>query len=466
MSDETSKSIKSIDSIDSLGPDERRAEIVEVLAEAFSELMSRDPDAFRRRFRKMAVDPFSFYRGSAPLFYADMDRDDDRWANDRTGRVWIQGDLHAENFGTYMDGDGMFVFDVNDFDEAYLGHFTWDIKRMAASVALMCWMKAISDADMAELIKTYVRAYLQQVRHFVDTDRDHEYALRLDTTEGRIRQMLLETRLNTRVDLLEKTTLIDEESLDRRFRLGSGVRRLDAEERASVESAFEAYLQTIPGHRHANKDTSKDTSKDTRSLTYEIKDVVGRKGFGIGSAGLPAYNVLVEGPTQALENDVVLAMKQGNVAAPSRIVRDERLEHLFEHHGHRTAVSQRSLQNHADPWLGHTEIDGVGFVVAELSPYVEDLDWSDLTEPEQMSPVLDYLGRATAKVHCVADEDSDSTIVDFQTEDEIAAVTDGKNEEFVEEMAGFGMGYARIVRDDHGLFVDAFRNGEIPGLQS
>ncbi|WP_047866536.1 DUF2252 domain-containing protein [Rubrobacter aplysinae] len=452
MGDETLSDIQGLDS------GRRQTEIVGVLTEAFSELVSRDPDAFRRKFRKMAVDPFSFYRGGAPLFYSDMDRDEDRWANERTGRVWIQGDLHAENFGTYMDGDGMFVFDVNDFDEAYLGHFTWDIKRMAASVALMCWMKAISDADIAELIRTYVRAYLQQVHDFVDTDRDHEYSLRLDTTEGRIRQMLLETRLNTRVELLEKTTLIDEETLDRRFRLGSGVRRLEADERARVESAFEAYLETIPGHRR--------TSEDTRSLSYEIKDVVGRKGFGIGSAGLPAYNVLVEGPTQVLENDVVLSMKQGNVAAPSRIVRDERIGDYFEHHGHRTAVSQRSLQNHADPWLGHTEIDGVGFVVAELSPYVEDLDWSDLTEPEQMSPVLDYLGRATAKVHCVADEDSDSTIVDFQTEDEIVAATSGNEEEFIEEMSGFGMGYARIVRDDHELFVDAFRNGKIPGLQS
>jgi hypothetical protein len=172
--------------------------------------------------------------------------------------------------------------------------------------------------------------------------------------------------------------------------------------------------------------------------------------------GFPAYNILVEGPTQALENDVVLSMKQGNVAAPSRIVHDERIERYFKHHGHRTAVSQRALQAHADPWLGYTEMDGVGFVVSELSPYVEDIDWSDFTEPEEMSPVLDYLGRATAKVHCVADEDSDATIVGFQTEDEIVEAVSGKEEEFVKEMVDFGMGYSEVARDDHRLFVDAF----------
>ena len=431
--------------------DERQTKIIDVLVDAFSELMGADPDAFRQKFRKMAAGPFAFYRGSACLFYSDMEREEDRWADERTSRVWIQGDLHAENFGTYMDGDGVFVFDVNDFDEAYLGHFTWDIKRMVASVALLAWMKAISDADIASLIKTYVQAYVQQVRYFVDSDRDHEYSLRLETTDGEIREILLETRLNTRVDLLDKMTLVDGD-LERRFRRGAGVRELDNTERAKVQAAYEAYLKTIP------------EAKRFRSLTYEVKDIVGRKGFGIGSAGLPAYNILVEGPTQALENDVVLSMKQGNVAAPSRIVRDEHIEHYFKHHGHRTAVSQRALQAHADPWLGYTEMEGVGFVVSELSPYVEDFDWSDLTEPEQMAPVLEYLGRATAKVHCVADKDSDPTIVGFQTEDEIIEAVSGNEEEFVEEMVAFGTGYSEIARDDHRLFVDAFRNGQIPGL--
>ena len=97
---------------------------MDVLVDAFADLMAADADAFRTKFRKMAADPFAFYRGSACLFYADMATLDDRWCDERTSRVWIQGDLHAENFGTYMDGAGRIVFDVNDFDEAYLGHLS------------------------------------------------------------------------------------------------------------------------------------------------------------------------------------------------------------------------------------------------------------------------------------------------------------------------------------------------------
>ena len=137
--------------------DARQEQIVTVLVDAFEDLIEADPKAFRRKFRKMAADPFAFYRGSACLFYADVAELEDRWADERTSRVWIQGDLHAENYGTYMDAAGILVFDVNDFDEAYLGHFTWDLQRMAASLALLGYGKALSDETIREMIRTYAR---------------------------------------------------------------------------------------------------------------------------------------------------------------------------------------------------------------------------------------------------------------------------------------------------------------------
>jgi uncharacterized protein (DUF2252 family) len=303
---------------------------------------------------------------------------------------------------------------------------------------------------IAEAIETYGRAYADQVLTFHEGEADAEFRLTLDNTDGALHEVLQEARLQTRWQMLESLTHVQRH--ERVFKDGPGVRRLDGDERERVLAAYRDYLDTIP------------EQKRQHSVSYDVKDVIGRAGLGIGSAGLPAYSLLVEGRTQALENDVVLSMKQGNVAAPSRIVHDERVKGYFEHHGHRTAVSQRALQAHADPWLGYTQIDGTGFVVSELSPYVEDLDWSNLTEPDEMASVLDYLGRATAKVHCVADKDSDPTIVGFQTEDEIVEAVSGKEEEFVKEMVDFGMGYSEIARDDHRLFVDAFRNGQIPGL--
>jgi uncharacterized protein (DUF2252 family) len=429
---------------------DRSERIVDTLVEAFADLMTADPAAFRTKFRKMAADPFAFYRGSACLFYADVAERDDPWADERTSRVWIQGDLHAENFGTYMDGDGVLIFDVNDFDEAYVGHFTWDLTRFAASMALLGWRKAISDADIGRLVERYVRAYLDQVRWFVEQSDDRTFSLRLDTTDGTIHQVLQLAKLRTRVGLLDGIT--ETEGFERVLREVPGLRRLDDGERAAVIDAFERYLDSIP------------PSKRFRGVTYRVKDVAGRSGFGIGSAGLPAYTVLIEGYNQALDNDVVLSMKQGNVAAPSRVVTDPAIAGAFHHHGHRTVLSQRALQAHADRLLGWTDLNGVGFVVSEVSPYEADLDWSELSEPAEIAPVVENLGRATAKVHCVADSDADHSLVPFQTEEAIAQVVTGREEEFVAWVVEFAHDYAAQVRTDHALFVDAFRHGRIPGV--
>ncbi len=430
--------------------DERAQLIGEVLVDAFSDLMAADADAFRTKFRKMAADPFAFYRGSACLFYADMSTLEDRWSDERTSRVWIQGDLHAENFGTYMDSAGRIVFDVNDFDEAYLGHVSWDLRRFAASFALLTWRKAFSDDVIGELLGLYLNSYLDQVEAFTRSDHDRSFALVRDNTEGAVHDVILETTTRTRLGLLQRLTVVEHHV--RRFADLPRNRRLDDDERETVMAALDRYRETVTPPRRR------------RDVVYDVKDVVGTGGFGIGSAGLPAYNVLLEGYDQALENDVVLSIKQGNVAAPSRIVEDPEIRDYFQHHGHRTAVSQRALQANASQFLGHTEIGGVGFVVAELSPYELDLDWEDLTEPDEMRPVMVQLGKATAKLHCVGDADSDHTLVSFQTEEAITAMIGNRREEFVADLVAFAHDYARRSQDDHRRFVDAFRAGAIPGI--
>lgn len=436
------------------GDDARRQQIIDVLGQAFEDLLRSDPRGFRTKFRKMAADPFAFYRGSACLFYADLAGLEDRWADERASRVWIHGDLHVENFGTYMNDEGLLVFDVNDFDEAYLGHFSWDLRRLVASLALMCWQKALPEDDVRDLTAGYLRSYLDQVRRYRETEDDlGEFSLRLDNTEGPVHDVLLAARGQTRIAMLDSmTTVADHE---RRFVDGDQARHLNAAERSMVLAAFGRYLETIPPHK-----------RSSRPVFYDVKDVVASTGFGIGSAGLPAYNLLIEGHNQALENDVVISMKQGNRPAASRVVTDERIRDAFEHDGHRTVVSQRALQAHADPLLGWATIDGTGFVVSELSPYELDLDWSDVTEPDQMAPLLADLGRATAKVHCASDEDSDERLVEFQTEEAIIAAVGDREDELVDDLVEFALDYAGTARRDHALFVDSFRSGEISGLSA
>jgi uncharacterized protein (DUF2252 family) len=435
----------------------RAGTIVSVLEEAFAPLMARDAPAFRVKYRKMAMDPFAFYRGSACLFYADVTSPDARWSDegwpdDRSGRIWVHGDLHAENFGTYMNSDGRLVFDVNDFDEAYVGHFTWDLQRFAASLALMGWRKALPEEEVRRLVGCYLDGYLEQVDHYRDSDGDDDFALYLHTTDGPVHAVLQTARLRSRLALLDSMT--SAESGVRLFRESGTVRHLEDEERTRVEAAFAAYLDSIPASKRM-----------TRPIFYEVRDLVGKSGFGIGSAGLPAYSVLVEGYNQSLDNDVVLSMKQANIPAVSRFVDRGTVERYFENEAHRTVISQRALQAHTDPLLGWTTVGGTGYVVSEVSPYEVDLDWGELNEPDQIADVVGQLGRATAKIHCASDEDSDQTLVDFQVEEAVAGSLDGRRDEFGDWLAGFATDYAAQVRVDHALFVEAFRSGRI-GISS
>ncbi len=434
-------------------PDARTDEIVEILQQNFSDLIEHDPAAFRQRFRKMANDPFAFYRGSACLFYNDVSPQEDPWVDEASSRVWIHGDLHAENFGTYMDGRGILVFDVNDFDEAYLGHWTWDLQRCSASLALMLWNKAFPDAVIDAVIERYVRAYVDQSRYYLDEDDDHEWALGLHNARGPVRSALHRARASTRIDLLaSQTVLIDQ---DRTFGDNEGVRRLDDAERDLVLAAFEEYLESIPESRRLEA-----------RIAYDVKDVVGRSGFGVGSAGLAAYNVLIEGHSQALENDVVLSMKQGVEAALARVVDDERISREIQHHGHRTALSQRALQVHANPFLGWTQLDGTGFLVSELSPYEAGLEWAEVSEPEEVLELVEDLGRATAKVHCASDLDAAGTLVDEQVEQLVLTCVGDDEEGLVEWVREFAVGYAASTRDDHARFVEAFRSDAFAAVKA
>ncbi|MFE9200744.1 DUF2252 domain-containing protein [Micromonospora sp. NPDC007230] len=432
--------------------DQRSAFIVDVLTEEFGASIALDPAAFRRKFRKMAASPFAFYRGSASLFYADQRGDfaSDRYLDDRTSRVWIHGDLHAENFGTYMNASGQLVFNVNDFDEAYVGPFSWDLKRFAASVALLGYAKALSDRVIGDLVTGFARSYLTELRAIAAGGDDAIGSITLENADGVLRRVLQQARLNTRVDLLAEQTTID--NYDRRFSLGDGVFEVDAATREKVCAAFHDYLATLPA-----------ATARLRPVAANIKDVVLRKGVGIGSAGLPSYNLLLEGHTQALENDVVIYLKQAQVPAVARHIDDERVRSYFRHQGHRTAESQRALQAYADPWVGFTELDGVGQLVAEVSPYAADLDWADVNEPEELAGVLTDLGRAVARMHSVADDESSHDLVDYSTEEAIVAAVDADAPGFVQYLVDFAQAYGIRAREDHQLFVDLFRNGRLPG---
>ena len=216
---------KAIFRIQSQTDDERTKFIIDTFTNFFSDGLRENPAAFRVRFRKMAVTPFNFFRGSAVLFYQDLKIDKDPYIarTNAAGQIFIhvsnkqtknrtnqhlkpfQGDLHAENFGSYLDCNGIINFDVNDFDEGYVGPFTWDVKRLLASLNLLCYAKGFSDIDIEQILRVCIEEYLKQVYEFCKRTKDH-FALTLKNTTGQVKKLLNQTRIQSHAEHLNKMT--------------------------------------------------------------------------------------------------------------------------------------------------------------------------------------------------------------------------------------------------------------------
>ena len=98
---------------------------------ARAQAASRVPELVPIRYGRMLVSPFTFYRGAA-LSWPPI------WPRRRASGLQVQpcGDAHLSNFGVFASPERRLVFDINDFDETLPGPWEWDVKRLAASLAV------------------------------------------------------------------------------------------------------------------------------------------------------------------------------------------------------------------------------------------------------------------------------------------------------------------------------------------
>lgn len=106
------------------------------------------------RLARMAASPFAFYRGAAAVMAADLA------STQVTGLMAvIDGDAHINNFGLYGTPQRDIIFDLNDFDEAVIGPWEWDLKRLVASVNLAARENGLNVRERAAAVRRTVRGY-------------------------------------------------------------------------------------------------------------------------------------------------------------------------------------------------------------------------------------------------------------------------------------------------------------------
>ena len=106
------------------------------------------------RMGRMAASPFAFLRGAAAVMAWDLSH------TPVTGmQVVIDGDAHINNFGLYGTPQRDVVVDLNDFDEATVGPWEWDLKRLVASVNVAGRENGLSRKERRRAVMKAVNGY-------------------------------------------------------------------------------------------------------------------------------------------------------------------------------------------------------------------------------------------------------------------------------------------------------------------
>ena len=116
----------------------------------------RIPALLALKYRKMAATPFGFFRGTCHLFHEDWPK---RSRLNAAPLVWLNGDLHLENFGTYRSDNRLTYFDIGDFDEGGLGPATRDLARFVASLFVAAPELGLSAKEARALAKRFLNSY-------------------------------------------------------------------------------------------------------------------------------------------------------------------------------------------------------------------------------------------------------------------------------------------------------------------
>ena len=272
------------------------------------------------------------------------------------------GDAHLSNFGAFASPERGLVFDVNDFDETLPGPFEWDVKRLAASLAVAgrdngfpakAWRKIALAA--AEGYRTAMRGFADQP--FLDVWYAH---LDIEPALAEFRSQVKAKRFKAAEELLAKAHTRDSmQALGKLTTVVDGRRRIisDPPMIVPVEEVF-ADVQADAMYEQLSAVLGKyrrTLQSDRRHLLEQFTMVqVARKVVGVGSVGTRAWIVLMD----ALDGVEPLFL-QAKEAQPS-VLAEYAGRSQYNNQGERVVAGQHLMQAQSDIFLGWTRVTGPG----------------------------------------------------------------------------------------------------------
>ncbi|TCI57708.1 DUF2252 domain-containing protein [Exiguobacterium sp. SH1S21] len=410
----------------------RRDTIATVLDYYDHSIRNLTETARREKYDKMSTSPFSFFRGSSHLFYYDFAKVPLAFDTSEAYPTFIQGDLHFENFGVFGDGAGTIIYDVNDFDEAYLGSYLFDVLRMAISVDLFA---AESGFDSNEAIEVYAETYALAIRRYAK-GKDEDVQFTKANTSKAIKKVIKKAEKKQDAFMSERTEVRDEE---RYFATSDDLIPVSEKTATKIKQAWPEYLNSLSGEYRHHADH------------YDIKDIAIKRESGTASIGLERYYILIEGADEEHDEDVILEMKQAQSAVPSLFLPTHPLfEDGLSHEGARVIAAQRAMVHSQDPYLGYFTIDGNEYYVRQRSPYKRKVKAKHIKNESSLIETLKVQAEITAKIHARAD--ADANVLEYEASEQIAEAIGDALPLFVRQISRWARFYANQVRFDFEAF--------------
>lgn len=340
---------------------------------------ARFPGLFERKLARMAASPLAYLRGTAPLFYGLL-AEYPELANGPGGEGWLPGDMHLENFGVYRTERGLgksnrgatteddpVVFDINDFDETFVGPFRFDVLRLVTSLILGGRELGASGKDTIRLCRALLGSYA--ATSFGEAP--------LPALPPVVRRLMEKVEKRSHRDLLERRTEVVKGS--RKFLLGDRYAALTPELARAAALAFETYaagadLSHVPRER------------------FEIVDLAFRIA-GTGSLGTLRVAVLTRGKG-GTDGAWVFDMKEEGAISASPLEDAPPMPSPAS----RVLTGLRACIEHPPRMLGTTLLGENSLLVRRLSPQEDKLDLTRLV-PGDLEPLAVYLGALLGIAH-------------------------------------------------------------------
>src|ERR1700722_18548381 len=170
------------------------------------ERTGRFPHLLAHKADRMSPSPLALLRGSAPLFYEVLEHHP-ALAEGPAGEGWLVGDCHLENFGAFRTGTlstketrasraaDPIVFDLNDFDDAFVGPWRLDVLRLTVSLILGGRELGTDGRTTLDLAEALLGAYVDGAFHDkASAVPCHAITSLVDKVHARTRKELLDAR--------------------------------------------------------------------------------------------------------------------------------------------------------------------------------------------------------------------------------------------------------------------------------